>query len=113
MAAYVASQIGQEAQSVQTTVAAFALLEAQPIPPKSPPPEGARVRMKKGLHLAMKAFYFWARPARRGRRGAAGEARPARVTTRGYFDFAFGSVTKPSFVRPPACASDITSATRS
>ncbi|KVQ69049.1 hypothetical protein BTE28158_05384 [Burkholderia territorii] len=58
MAAYVASQIGQNAQSVQTTVAAFALLEAQPIPPKSPPPEGARVRMKKGLHLAMKAFYF-------------------------------------------------------
>lgn len=99
MAAYVASQIGQEAQSVQTTVAAFALLEAQPIPPKSPPPEGARVRMKKGLHLAMKAFYFW--------------ARPARVATGGYFDFAFGSVTKPSFVRPPACASDITSATRS
>ncbi|WP_157650507.1 hypothetical protein, partial [Burkholderia ubonensis] len=43
---------------MQTTVAAFALLEAQPIPPKSPPPEGARVRMKKGLHLAMKAFYF-------------------------------------------------------
>lgn len=105
MAAYVASQIGQEAQSVQTTVAAFALLEAQPIPPKSPPPEGARVRMKKGLHLAMKAFYFAL--------GAAGEARPARVTTRVYFDPAFGSVTKPSFVRPPACASDITSATRS
>lgn len=108
MAAYVASQIGQEAQSVQTTVAAFALLEAQPIPPKSPPPEGARVRMKKGLHLAMKAFYFWARPAR-GRRGVTAEGRNAR----GYFDFAFGSVTKPSFVRPPACASDITSATRS
>ncbi|WP_175750379.1 hypothetical protein [Burkholderia pyrrocinia] len=58
VAAYIASQIGQNAQSVQTTVAAFALLEAQPIPPKSPPPEGARVRMKKGLHLAMKAFYF-------------------------------------------------------
>ncbi|WP_157645134.1 hypothetical protein [Burkholderia ubonensis] len=66
---------------MQTTVAAFALLEAQPIPPKSPPPEGARVRMKKGLHLAMKAFYFgrgrlgaagWARPAGRGRLGAAG-----------------------------------------
>lgn len=86
MAAYVASQIGQEAQSVQTTVAAFALLEAQPIPPKSPPPEGARVRMKKGLHLAMKAFYFWVRgaagevrPARRGRLGAAGEGRNARL----------------------------------
>ncbi|WP_157776334.1 hypothetical protein [Burkholderia stabilis] len=58
VAAYIVSQIGQKAQSVQTTVAAFALLEAQPIPPKSPPPEGARVRMKKGLHLAMKAFYF-------------------------------------------------------
>ncbi|WP_165948024.1 hypothetical protein [Burkholderia pyrrocinia] len=58
VAAYIASQIGQNAQSVQTTVAAFALLEAQPIPPKSPPPEGARVRMKKGLHLAMTAFYF-------------------------------------------------------
>ncbi len=28
------------------------------MPPKSPPPEGARVRIKKGLHLAMKAFYF-------------------------------------------------------
>lgn len=83
MAAYVASQIGQKAQSVQTTVAAFALLQAQPIPPKSPPPEGARVRMKKGLHLAMKAFYF----VRSGVR---------------YFAFAFGSVTKPSFVRPPA-----------
>lgn len=69
MAAYIASQIGQNAQSVQTTVVAFALLEAQPIPPKSPPPEGARVRMKKGLHLAMKAFYFV-----RGRPGAAGEA---------------------------------------
>lgn len=94
MAAYVASQIGQKAQAVQTTVAAFALLEAQPIPPKSPPPEGARVRMKKGLHLAMKAFYFVYVLAR-------------------YFAFAFGSVTKPSFVRPPACASDITSATRS
>ena len=66
MAAYVASQIGQNAQSVQTTVAAFALLEAQPIPPKSPPPEGARVRMKKGLHLAMKAFYF-VRRCERGR----------------------------------------------
>ena len=63
VAAYIASQIGQNAQSVQTTVVAFALLEAQPIPPKSPPPEGARVRMKKGLHLAMKAFYF-VRPAR-------------------------------------------------
>lgn len=74
MAAYVASQIGQEAQSVQTTVAAFALLEAQPIPPKSPPPEGARVRMKKGLHLAMKAFYFG-----RGRLGAAGEGHNARL----------------------------------
>ncbi|KWO58448.1 hypothetical protein WT98_04380 [Burkholderia territorii] len=73
MAAYVASQIGQNAQSVQTTVAAFALLEAQPIPPKSPPPEGARVRMKKGLHLAMKAFYFGC-----GRLGATGEVRPAR-----------------------------------
>lgn len=79
MAAYVASQIGQEAQSVQTTVAAFALLEAQPIPPKSPPPEGARVRMKKGLHLAMKAFYFWALPARCGRLGAAGEGHNARL----------------------------------
>ncbi|WP_185641261.1 hypothetical protein [Burkholderia sp. Bp9015] len=76
MAAYIASQIGQNAQSVQTTVAAFALLEAQPIPPKSPPPEGARVRMKKGLHLAMKAFYFVC-----GRLGVAGEARPAKRPT--------------------------------
>ncbi len=104
MAAYIASQIGQNAQSVQTTVVAFALLEAQPIPPKSPPPEGARVRMKKGLHLAMKAFYFvW--PARCDR-----HTHDIRVR---YFAFAAGSVTKPSFVRPPACASDITSATRS
>lgn len=109
MAAYIASQIGQNAQSVQTTVVAFALLEAQPIPPKSPPPEGARVRMKKGLHLAMKAFYFVC-----GRRGAAGEVQPATRAMRvRYFAFAVGSVTKPSFVRPPACASDITSATRS
>ncbi len=76
MAAYIASQIGQNAQSVKTTVAAFALLEAQPIPPKSPPPEGARVRMKKGLHLAMKAFYFV-----RGRRGAAGKMLPAKRPT--------------------------------
>ncbi|MEN8516432.1 hypothetical protein [Burkholderia sp. RS02] len=72
VAAYIVSQIGQNAQSVQTTVAAFALLEAQPIPPKSPPPEGARVRMKKGLHLAMKAFYFWGRQARDARLGTAG-----------------------------------------
>lgn len=109
MAAYIASQIGQNAQSVQTTVAAFALLEAQPIPPKSPPPEGARVRMKKGLHLAMKAFYFV-----RGRRGAAGKGERRREKMRvRYFAFAVGSVTKPSFVRPPACASDMTSATRS
>ncbi len=103
VAAYVASQIGQTAQvradhGMSHRVARYAAVRQS-----GPPPEGARVRMKKGLHLAMKAFYFMA-PRAFVARGVGRDA---------YFAFDFGSVTKPSFVRPPACAADITSATRS
>ena len=79
VAAYIVSQIGQNAQSVQTTAESHLRCSRRNrYPPKAP-----RVRMK-GLHLAMKAFT--ARPARCGRRGAARRrrcvtARRERVTS--------------------------------
>ena len=58
-----------------------------------------RVRTKKGPHRLMRAFYYMRNLSA-----------PPQVST-GYF--ALGCVMKPIFVKPPACAAAITSATRS
>ncbi|WP_273795468.1 hypothetical protein, partial [Burkholderia mallei] len=55
MAAYVASQIGQTAQVRADHGMSHRVARRAAVRPSGPPPEGARVRMKKGLHLAMKA----------------------------------------------------------
>lgn len=106
VAAYVASQIGQTARVRADHGKSHCVAATGSAYPSGPPPEGASVRMKKGLHLAMKAFYFIA-SAMRG----TNDETARRLVWAAYFDF--GSVTKPSFVKPPACAADITSATRS
>ncbi|WP_230847364.1 hypothetical protein [Burkholderia mallei] len=55
VAAYVASQIGQTAQVRADHGMSHRVARRAAVRPSGPPPEGARVRMKKGLHLAMKA----------------------------------------------------------
>ena len=73
VAAYIVSQIGQNAQSVQTTAESHLRCSRRNRYRQRPAARRRPRAHEKGLHLAMKAFYFV-----RGRLGAAGEARPAR-----------------------------------